>query len=105
MDYSAIYSFFDNLSDLLTGPDGFAYWSLFIFAVGFIFGFLASILITFLGDLLDILHSSGFFIRKFIYDKKAKSVGDLSNRQRLEILESKLDSVYDILNSSNKEDK
>ena len=45
------------------------------------------------------------FLYDYFHDRKAKKSGKLTNEQRLELLESKIDSISDIVISSSPEEK
>ena len=71
--------------------------------------FIAGVFVSFFGmlicDLYDLLHHAYPLIKSFINERKAKKSGKLTTDQRLELLESKIDSIADIVISSSEEVK
>ncbi len=98
------YSIYQLWSSFVSG-DGFTLFSAFCVFGGAIFGFIICLGLVLFGDLCDIVHSAVPLVSKFINDRKAKKSGKLTNAQRLELLEEKIDSLADIVISSSPEER
>ena len=105
MEYSELYLKFSDMFNLLSGPDGFVFWSVFIMVAGLIFGFFLCVVMVLAGDLLDLVHAAVPLVRRSINECKSKKSGKLTNEQRLELIEQKLDCIADIVISSSPEVK
>lgn len=100
MEYSELYLKFSDMFDLLSGPDGFVFWSVFIAVAGLIFGFFVCLVMVLAGDLMDIVHAAVPLLRRSINERKSKKSGKLTNEQHLELIEQKLDCIADVVISS-----
>ena len=82
-----------DLWNSFVSVDGFASFVVFVAFVGVFVGFLFSFILFILSDVFDIVHASCPLIKRFINERKAKKSGKLTNEQRLELLEQKIDSI------------
>lgn len=85
--------------------DGFGLFGFTLVLVGFVGGCFITLFVVLLFDLIDIVHAAFPLVRRFINDCKAKKSGKLTNEQRLELLEERIDSLADIVISSSEEVK
>ena len=97
-------SIYQLWSSFVSG-DGFTLFSGFLLFAGFVFGIFCCLLIVMLGDVFEMLHEAVPLVSRFIKDRKAKKAGKLTNEQRFELLEEKIDSLADIVISSSPEEK
>ena len=85
--------------------DGFTFFSSFCVFGGAILGFIICLGLFLLSDLCELIHAAFPLVRRYINDRKVKKSGKLTNAQRLELLEEKIDSLADIVITSSPEDK
>ena len=85
--------------------DGFACFVGFVAIGGLILGFLITSLIYLVEDVFTVVHEASPYFKRLFRDKRRKQSGKLTNEQRLELLEERIDSLADIVISSSEEVK
>ena len=105
MEYPELVQSAFDIWNTLVSVDGFGLFVGYLVVAGAVVGFLISLIVVILVDVFDIVHASCPLIKRFINDRKAKKSGKLTNEQRLELLEEKIDSLADIVISTSEEVK
>ena len=105
MEYPELVQSASDLWAQFISVDGFGWFVGFIVFAAFVVGFFFCFLFVLISDLYDVIHAAVPLVKRFFKDRKAKKSGKLTNEQRLELLEEKIDSLADIVISTSEEVK
>lgn len=105
MEYPVLNQSVIDLWTNFVSADGLSTFYLFVGLVGIVAGVLITLLAVALSDIFEIVHAAVPLVKRSINERKAKKSGKLTTEQRFELLESKIDSIADIVISTSEEVK